>query len=109
VDVSQDPRYAQDTTDGDQECTTAPSRIPEWILPLEVQDSLFSAGHGTAPDLIYARGVPDNPKPDPTTFDRKKCNLLIGEIVFCRDFGCDKRQREKTTKYAPLVNALKEI
>ena len=70
VDVSQDPRYAQDTTDGDHECTTAPSRIPEWILPLEVQDSLFSAGHGTAPDLIYARGVPDSPKPDPTTFDR---------------------------------------
>jgi hypothetical protein len=109
VDVTQDPRYAQDTRAGDQECTTAPSRIPEWILPLEVQDSLFSAGHGTAPDLIYARGVPDSPKPDPTTFDRKKCNLLLVEIVFCRDFGCDKRQREKTTKYAPLVNALKEV
>jgi hypothetical protein len=95
--------------DGDQECTTAPSRIPEWILPLEVQDSLFTAGHGTAPDLIYAIGVQDSPTPSPTTYDRKKCNLILLEIGFCQDFGCDKRQREKTAKYAPLVNALKEV
>jgi hypothetical protein len=105
VDVSQDPRY----TDGDQECTSAPSRIPAWILPLQVQDSLFAAGHGTAPDLIYARGVPDSPAPDTTTFNRKKCNLILLEVGFCQDFGCDKRRREKTDKYAPLVHALQAV
>ncbi len=32
---------------------------------------LFEAGHGTAPDLVYARGVPDTPFLDPTAFDKK--------------------------------------
>jgi hypothetical protein len=73
-----------------------------------VQDRLHREGHGTAPDLIYARGVPDSPKPDPATFDRKNCNLIVIEIGFCRDFGSHKRQGEKTTKYAPLVDALRE-
>jgi hypothetical protein len=91
------------------ECTTAPTRIPEWILPLETQDALFAAGHGTAPDLIYARGVPDTPEPDPTTFDRKNCNLLVSEVFFCRDFGCHERLQVKTTKYAPLINALRAV
>jgi hypothetical protein len=87
TDVSQDPRYYQATTVGDLECTKAPSRIPDWILPQETQDTLFKAGHGTAPDLIYARGVPDTPTPDPGTFNRKQCNLIITEVGFCQDFG----------------------
>ena len=91
------------------ECTAAPARIPDWILPLETQDSLFGAGHGTAPDLIYARGVPNTPLMDPTTFDRKECNLIVIEIAFCQDFGCDKRLQEKTAKYAPLVDKLKTL
>ena len=45
---------------------------------------LFEAGHGTSPDLIYARGVPDSPSPDLTSFDRKQCTLIIIEIGFCR-------------------------
>ena len=68
---------------------------------------LFAAGHGTAPDLIYARGVPDSPSPDPTTFDRKQCTLIIIEIGFCRDFGCVEKLEEKTSKYAPLLEALR--
>ena len=80
------------------ECTAAPIRIPEWILPLETQDALVAAGHGTAPDLIYNRGVPDTPEPDPTTFDRKNCTLLVSEIFFCRDFGCHERLQVKTDK-----------
>ena len=91
------------------DCTTAPARISDWILPLETQDALFAAGHGTAPDLIYARGVPDTPDPDPRTFDRKNCNLILNEVFFCRDFGCHERCQEKTTKYIPLINALKEV
>jgi hypothetical protein len=50
---------------------------------------LFDAGHGTSPDLIYARGVPNTPSPDPTSFDQKQCTLIIVEIGFCRDLGCD--------------------
>jgi hypothetical protein len=72
-------------------------------------NAFFAAGHGTAPDLIYARGVPDNPEPDPTTIDRKACNLILIEVGLCRDFGCHERLQEKTTKYAPLVNALKTV
>jgi hypothetical protein len=109
TDVSQDPRYNQVSTHTDTECTSAPTRIPAWILPLETQDALFAAGHGTAPDLIYARGVPDTPEPDPTTFDRKNCNLIVNEVFFCRDFGCHERRQEKTAKYIPLINALKEV
>ena len=93
TDVSQDPRYNQVSTHTDTECTSAPTRIPAWILPLETQDALFAAGHGTAPDLIYARGVPDTPEPDPTTFDRKNCNLIVNEVFFCRDFGCHERRQ----------------
>jgi hypothetical protein len=109
VDVSQDPRYDILTTNSDAECVEAPARLPEWILPLETQEALFRAGHGTAPDLIYVRGVPDTPSPDPHIFDRKKCNLILLEIGFCQDFGCHKRLQEKTAKYAPLVAALKII
>ena len=109
TNVSQDPRYARATTAGDSECTEALNRIPDWILPHEIQEAMFRAGHGTAPDLIYAKGVPDTPTPDPSTSDRKQCILIIIEVGFCQDFGGHKRRQEKTAKYAPLVNALKEV
>ncbi len=67
------------------------------------------AGHGTAPDLIYARGVPDTPSPDPSTIDRKKYNFILIEVGFCQDFGCHKRLQQKTAKYAPLVTALNAV
>ena len=66
-------------------------------------------GHGTAPDLIYARGVPDTPAPDKNTFEKKQRILIIIEIGFCQNFGCHKRLQEKTTKYAPLVAALEAM
>jgi hypothetical protein len=72
-------------------------------------EALFRAGHGTAPDLIYAGGVPNTPSPEPITFDRKKCNLILIEIGFCQDFGCQKRLQEKTDKYTLLVTALKTV
>ncbi len=65
--------------------------------------------HPRPRDLIYATGVPDTPNPIPSTFDRKKCNLILIEIGFCRDFACIARLQEKTTKYAPLVTALQTI
>ena len=107
--MSQDPRYDQATTAGDSECTEAPTRIPECILPLETQEAFFREDHGTTPDLVYAKGVPDTPGLDPSTFDRNQCILVIFEIGFCQDFGWHKRLQEKTAKYAPLVAALKAV
>ena len=69
---------------------------------------LLEAGHGTTPDLIYARGVPNTPSPDPTSFNKMQCTLIIVEIVFWRDLGCDVKRDEKTEKYPPLFAALKK-
>ncbi len=41
--------------------------------------------------------------------DRKKCNLILIEVGFCRDFGCHAMLQEKTAKSAPLVTALKAL
>jgi hypothetical protein len=64
---------------------------------------MFEAGHGTAMDLIYARGVPDTPSPDPTSFDKKMGTLILVKIGFCRDMGCDVKFDKKTEKYSPLI------
>jgi hypothetical protein len=69
---------------------------------------LFQAGHGTTPDVIYARGVPDTPFPDPTSFGRRHCILIIVEIGFCRDLGCNIEFDEKTEKYSALIAALRK-
>jgi hypothetical protein len=86
TDVSQDPRYIHQSltgTDYDAECTTAPYRITPWVLPTEETHALFQGGHGTTPDLIYAKGVPDNPDPGITSFDKKLCtsfSLRMGSL-----------------------------
>ena len=108
--VSQEPRYKTKTsTRRDKECIAAPDRIRDWILPKEVHDALHKAGHGTAPDLIYARGILNAPNPDPVAFDRKKCNLILIKVGFCRDFGCHLKLHDKTNKYAPLVASLQTL
>ncbi len=43
------------------------------------------------PDLIYTKGVPNTPSPDPTAFDHKHCSLTFVEIGLCRDFGCNDK------------------
>ncbi len=114
TDVSQDPRYTHispNATDCDAECAFAPTRIPSWVLPSDETKALFEASHGTAPDLICARGrrgILDAPHPDQTNTDKKLCTLILIEVGFCRDLGCDKRHHEKTEKYSPLVAALKK-
>jgi hypothetical protein len=87
---------------------TAPRRILVWILSHEETQELCAAGHGTTPDLIYAKGVPDSPSPDPTSFNKKLCTLIIVEVGFCRDLGCGAKLEAKTTKYAPLLAALRQ-
>jgi hypothetical protein len=91
-DVSLDSRYIQwglSAAARDEECTAAPSRIPDWVLPHAETQMLFEAGHGRTPDLVYARGVPYTPSPDPTSFNRKQCTLILVEIGFCKDLGRD--------------------
>ena len=102
--VSQDPRYNDKTsTRGDEECIAAPPHILDWILPRETQDSLFKAGHGMAPYLIYARTIQNTSEPDPIAFDQQKCNLILIDVGFCRDFECLSKLQEKADEYAPLV------
>jgi hypothetical protein len=79
-----------------------------WVLPTEQNRELFSAGHGTAPYLIYARGVPDSPSLDPSSFNKKQCTFTIIEIGFCKDLGCDIKLAKKTEKYSPLIVAFKK-
>jgi hypothetical protein len=111
TDVSKDPRYilqGPSASDYDAECTLAPSRIPLWVLPAEETQTLFEGGHGTAADLIYAKGVPETPDQGQIIFDKKLCTLVLIEDGFSRDFGCDKKHAVKTEKYPPLVAALKQ-
>jgi hypothetical protein len=73
-----------------------------------VTQALFEGGHGTTPDLIYARGIPDTPDPRRTALEKRTCTLVFIEIGFPRDLGCDKKHKEKTEKYLHLVAALKQ-
>ena len=69
---------------------------------------LFDARHGTAPDLVYARGVRNTPSPDSTSFDKKQCTFIIVEIGFCRDLGCGVKFDKKFENYFPLIAALRK-
>ena len=90
----------------DEECTTAPRYIPEWVISAEKLAPLRRRKLGIVPDLIYARGLPNVPNPDPKTFDKSKCSLLIVEVGFCRDLGCEEKREKKRTKYQPLIDLL---
>ena len=44
----------------------------------------MAAGAGAAQDVIYARAVVlVDPSPDPASFDRKDCSLVLFEIGLC--------------------------
>ena len=110
TDVSQDPIYIRKdltASEYDAECTAAPSRIPPWVLLVEETQAIFEGGHDTAPDLICAKGGPATPDPGLTNFDKKLCSLILIEVGFSRDLGCDKKHEEKTEKYSSLVASLK--
>ena len=48
------------------------------------------------------------PNPGQPNFDKKTCTLILIEIGFSRDLGCDKKHTEKTEKYFPLIAAFKQ-
>jgi hypothetical protein len=81
--------------------------IPAWVLPQEDLDILMAVGAGAAADIIYARGVPGDPSPDPASFDRKDCALVLFELGFCRDLGCQDKFTKKIEKKHPLLCALR--
>ena len=94
VDVSKDAwdlLRQQEAATNDGECTSAPNFIPDWVLPADELQKLIDEGQGAAPDLIYARGIPDSPHPPSAPSQRKECALLIIEIGFCRDLQRAKR------------------
>jgi hypothetical protein len=73
-----------------------------------VAQACFEGGHGTAPDLIYTRGIPNTPDPGRSALDKRTCTLMLIEIGFSRDLGCDKKHKEKTEKYSRLIAALNQ-
>jgi hypothetical protein len=92
----------------DSETTAAPSYLPSWVLPTERLDSLRQRGLGVTPDLIYARGVPNAANPDPSSFDKASCTLLLVEVGFGSDLNLKAKSEEKTQKYQPLIEELKK-
>ena len=84
----------------DEEGVATPRYIPARVLPQEDLDSLMAARAGVAPGIIYARGVPVNPSPDPASFDRKDFSLILFEIGLCR-------ATKKIEKYYLLLYALR--
>ena len=111
TDVSQYPRYSSlgpNASDYNAEYTAVNSRIPPWILPPEETQALHDRGLGLSPKLIYARGVPYTPDSGQASFNKKLCTLILREIGFSRDLGCEKKRTEKTEKYSPLDEALKQ-
>ncbi len=45
--------------------------------------------------------------PNPISFNKKQCTLILVEIGFCRDLGYDIHFDKKTEKYSPLIAALR--
>jgi hypothetical protein len=68
---------------------------------------LVAAIAGAAPNIIYARGVPVDPSSDPASFDRKEYSLILYEVGFSRDLGCQDKLTKKIEKYHPLLCALR--
>jgi hypothetical protein len=102
TDVTIDPKRLlahlydpHDPTALDSKTTSAPSYIPPWVLPTTQLDSLRQRGLGVTPDLIYARGVPNVANPDPSSFDKASCTLLLIEVGFGSDLNLKAKLEEK--------------
>ena len=91
-----------------KECIHAPKYLPEWVLPKEVHDRLLAEGAGLAPDIVYARGVPNLCPPPPNSFNPCQCSLLLVEVGYCQDLRLDSKEQMKLGKYDSLVTALRE-
>ena len=52
--------------------------------------------------------VPFTPNPDQNNVNKKLRTLILVEVGFYKDLGCDTKLTEKTEKYFPFVVALKK-
>ena len=87
---------------------TAPRRLPEWLLPGDISDALREVAAGVTPDIVMVHGVSDVLLPDPTTYDRSKCRVVIIEVGFCADLRCAAKLQQKRDHYEPLVAELRK-
>ena len=108
TDVTMDPKRILSQlyeplkpTASDTEATTAPSHIPPWVLPIATTNELRRQGLGVTPDLIYARGVPNTPNPDPSSFDKATCSLLLIEVGFGSDLNLKAKIEKKNANTNP--------
>ena len=51
--------------------------------------------------------MPATPDLDHGNVSKNVCTLILVEVGFCRDLGCDSKLTEKTKKYSPLIAVLK--
>ena len=73
IDVSHDMRFTDmglSAAVGDAERTEALTRIPPWVLAPDETKKLFEDGHGTAPNLMYAKGMPITHHPNLTNVNK---------------------------------------
>ena len=104
------PPPAQGDARGSQpaEGVQAPRYLPEWVVPAADLRQLTDSQQGTAPDLVYAFGVPDVADPGAAPpFDKQQCALLLIEVGFAADLRLPARAQEKADKYQPLVDLLR--
>jgi hypothetical protein len=78
-----------------------------WVLSLEGTHELFSQVMALR-RTSFMQGVPDSPSPDPTSFNKTQFILILVEIGFCKDFGCNNKIVNKTKKILPIIAAFKK-
>ncbi len=66
------------------------------MLPPERIDIFRRQGLGVTPDLIYARGVPNVPNPNPSSFNKATCSLLLIEAGFVSDLNLKAKMEGKS-------------
>ena len=89
------------------ESVSAPRFLPDWLLSNTDQQRLIQSGHGVAPDIVYAKGVPNLRDPPDSSYDPAQCVILLVEVGFCQDLRLQAKEHLKLCKYAPLLEALR--
>ena len=88
------------------ESVSAPRFLPDWLLANADQQRLIQSGHGVAPDIVYAKGVPNLRDPPDNSYNPAQCVILLVEVGFCQDLRLQAKEHLKLCKYAPLLEAL---
>ena len=85
----------------------APNRLGRFVHKASANSwALLSEGAGLAPDIVYARGVPNLTPPPLHSYTPRQCSLLLVEVGFCQDLRLQTKEQLKLGKYEALVQAL---